>query len=47
MRKLKMIAVWAMSTLAFACSTAPAYADEIHPWCGAVYEVAGKFSRGV
>jgi hypothetical protein len=35
-----MIAAGAIAILAAACGTAPAYADEIHPWCGAVYEVA-------
>jgi hypothetical protein len=34
MRRIKLIATAAMSALAFACSTAPAYADEVHPWCG-------------
>jgi hypothetical protein len=36
MRRIKLIATWAMAMLAFACSTSPAYADEVHPWCGVV-----------
>ena len=40
MRKFKMIAACAAALLAVACGTAPAYADEVHPWCGTLYAVA-------
>jgi hypothetical protein len=40
MRKLKMIAAFAMSTMALACTPAPALADEVHPWCGVLVGTA-------
>lgn len=40
MRKLKLIAAAVLNTLVFACTPAPALADEVHPWCGVLVGTA-------